>query len=587
MIRVSIFVMTYRLAMYVYEKRGGSPLSYLTDCLSNLADRLKLFYLEVYLLYSHSGSCESMIKPGESMMNINENVFFKQGTLHLFSSLDSNTALQRFLAYLQTVMPADGILLGVYDPGINKARLHAVLFPGDMKKPSRTIDFPFQMWSFFKAKMQEAPGVHMVNDIDCEPPEIKAVCSLIWSEEISHIHIDLELENKRLGYFILFARGKHRYGEVHGCLVNLFHAPLVSAISNVMKHQEVQLLQDMLKDDNKYLNQKMIEMTGDTIIGADFGLSGVMRLIRQVAPMNSPVLLLGETGVGKEVMANAIHRGSRRKDRPLIKVNCGAIPEGLIDSELFGHEKGSFTGAIAQKRGLFERAHTGTIFLDEVGELPLAAQVRLLRVLQEKEIERVGGTTPLSVDVRVISATHKNLEHMVLTGEFRKDLWYRLNVFPIMIPPLRQRPEDIPALVNHFIDRKSKELKIRPSLKLSENYMRQLQQYAWPGNVRELENVLERVLITGNLHDVLPSLTIRKPAWDWKRDQDRVPADDVDDIEALDHWTRKYIQSILKKTEGRIEGKGGAADRLGLHPSTLRARMKKLNIAFGRVVKYI
>ncbi len=546
----------------------------------------KLFYLEVYLLYSGSGSCNSMIKPGEYKMSINENDFFKQGTLHLFSSLDIETALQRFLAYLQTIMPADGILLGVYDPEINKARLHAVLFPEDMKKPSRTIDFPFQMWSFFKGKMQEAPGVRMVNDIDCEPPEVKAACSLIWSQDVSHIYMDLELENKRLGSFILFARDKRRYMDVHVRLVNLFHAPLISAISNVLKHQEIQLLQHMLKDDNEYLNRKMIEITGDTIIGADFGLSNVMRLIRQVAPMNSPVLLLGETGVGKEVMANAIHRGSRRKDCPLIKVNCGAIPEGLIDSELFGHEKGSFTGAISQKRGLFERAHTGTIFLDEVGELPLAAQVRLLRVLQEKEIERVGGTTPLSVDVRVISATHKNLEHMALIGGFRKDLWYRLNVFPIMIPPLRQRSEDIPALVTHLIDKKSKELKIRPSLKLSENYMRQLQQYAWPGNVRELENVLERVLITGNLHDVLPPLTMRKPAWDWKRDQDRVPADNVDDIEALDHWTRKYIQSILKKTEGRIEGKGGAADRLDLHPSTLRARMKKLNIAFGRVVKY-
>ena len=520
------------------------------------------------------------------MMNINENDFFKQGTLHLFSSLDIETALQRFLAYLQTVMPADGILLGVYDPGINKARLHALLFPEDMKKPSRTIDFPFQMWSFLKGKMREAPQMRMVNNLDCEPPDVKTAYSLIWSEKVSHIHMDLELENRRLGSFMVFARHKHRYMDVHVRLVKLFHAPLISAISNVLKHQEIQLLQNMLKDDNEYLNQKMIEMTGDTIIGADFGLSNVMRLTRQVAPMNSPVLLLGETGVGKEVMANAIHRGSRRKDRPLIKVNCGAIPEGLIDSELFGHEKGSFTGAISQKRGLFERAHTGTIFLDEVGELPLAAQVRLLRVLQEKEIERVGGTAPLSVDVRVISATHKNLEHMVLNGEFRKDLWYRLNVFPIMIPPLRQRSEDIPALVNHLIDQKSKELKIRPSLRLPENYMRQLQQYAWPGNVRELANVLERVLITGNIHDVLSHLSMPKPAWDWKRDQDRVPADDVDDIETLDHWTRKYIQSILKKTEGRIEGKGGAADRLGLHPSTLRARMKKLNIAFGRVVKY-
>jgi len=205
--------------------------------------------------------------------------------------------------------------------------------------------------------------------------------------------------------------------------------------------------------------------------------------------------LLGETGTGKEVFANAIHYSSPRKNGPFIKVNCGAIPETLLDSELFGHEKGAFTGAVSQKRGRFERANKGTIFLDEIGELPAPAQVRLLRVLQTKEIERVGGATSIPVDVRIISATNRNLQEMIASGRFREDLWFRLNVFPIMIPPLRQRREDIPALVHHLIERKSKELKLTGRPVLAPGAIDRLMAHEWPGNVRELENMIERSLI--------------------------------------------------------------------------------------------
>ena len=206
-------------------------------------------------------------------------------------------------------------------------------------------------------------------------------------------------------------------------------------------------------------------------------------------------MLLGETGVGKEVVANAIHYTSSRRGGPFIKVNCGAIPDNLLDSELFGHERGAFTGAIAQKRGRFERADKGSIFLDEIGELPLQAQVRLLRVLQHKEIERVGGTKTIPVDVRIIAATHRNMEEMVRSGAFREDLWFRLDVFPITIPPLRRRKEDIPALVHHFIERKSKDLKIYPAPSVSAEEVERLKAYHWPGNIRELENLIERELI--------------------------------------------------------------------------------------------
>ena len=228
----------------------------------------------------------------------------------------------------------------------------------------------------------------------------------------------------------LIADGLNQYTDEHARLLRLLHEPFAIAMSNALKHQEVIRFKDMLADDNRYLFDELRSVSGDEIIGSDFGLKAVMEMVQQVAPLDSPVLLLGETGTGKEVIANAIHYSSPRKDGPFIKVNCGAIPETLLDSELFGHEKGAFTGAISQRRGRFERADKGTIFLDEIGELPSQAQVRLLHVLQKKEIERVGGTSSIPVDIRIISATHRNLEEMIASGRFREDLWFRLNVFP-------------------------------------------------------------------------------------------------------------------------------------------------------------
>ena len=306
-----------------------------------------------------------------------------------------------------------------------------------------------------------------------------------------------------------------------------------------------------------------------------------MRMVEQVAPLDSPVLLLGETGTGKELIANAIHSSSPRKDGPFIKVNCGAIPETLLDSELFGHEKGAFTGAISQKRGRFERADKGTIFLDEIGELPPQAQVRLLHVLQRKEIERVGGTNSISVDIRVISATHRNLQEMVGSGQFREDLWFRLNVFPIMIPPLRQRKGDIPSLVHHFIHRKSMELKLKERPKLASDAIDRLTAYDWPGNVRELENTIERALIQHraggplSFEALLPLAVSRhsRIIQDPGRDESLDPLEDV---------TIRHIRNALERANGKISGPGGAAQILDINPSTLRKRMKKLGIPYGR-----
>ncbi|HXX80236.1 MAG TPA: sigma 54-interacting transcriptional regulator, partial [Thermodesulfovibrionales bacterium] len=347
-----------------------------------------------------------------------------------------------------------------------------------------------------------------------------------------------------------------------------------------LRHQEVSRLKDMLADDNRYLFGELWSASGDEIIGSDFGLKAVMEMVRQVASLNSPVLLLGETGTGKEVIANAIHYSSPRKDGPFIKVNCGAIPETLLDSELFGHEKGAFTGAVSQRRGRFERADKGTVFLDEIGELPLQAQVRLLHVIQKREIERVGGTNSIPVDVRIISATHRNLEEMIASGRFREDLWFRLNVFPIILPPLRQRKEDIPSLISHFISRKSIELGISTPPAVAPGVLERLVNYNWPGNVRELENLVERELIRhrgGQL--VFDSLL---PADKETITLDRREGAHIRNPLKLDELISLHISNVLRMTKGKVHGPGGAAELLGIKANTLRARMDKLGIKYGR-----
>jgi transcriptional regulator with GAF, ATPase, and Fis domain len=337
-------------------------------------------------------------------------------------------------------------------------------------------------------------------------------------------------------------------------------------------------LKDRLAEENRNLQRELLHLSGDEIVGADFGLRDVMLQVRQVAPTESPVLLTGETGVGKDVIANAIHLGSPRREGPFIPVNCGAIPDSLLDSELFGHEKGAFTGALSRKRGRFERANGGTILLDEIGEMPLDAQVRLLRVLQHREVERLGGTERIPVDIRIIAATNQNLEHMVREGCFREDLWYRLNVSPIHVPPLRERISDIPALVNHFVERKAKELKIGETPRLAVGAMDQLKSYDWPGNVRELENLVERAMIIHRGEEL-------------RFDQLRAtggpaggapPGPGEGGPLDLDAMTAAHIRRVLGMTGGKIHGPGGAGELLGVNPNTLRYRMKKLGIPFKK-----
>jgi transcriptional regulator with GAF, ATPase, and Fis domain len=426
------------------------------------------------------------------------------------------------------------------------------------------------------ASMEE---IRIINQPDSDPLLAEFFQTLGRSLDFSLMLMRLELEANRVGALSVFASGTDQYTDEHAKLLLLLHEPFAIAMANALEHQEVLRLKDILVDDNRYLQRQLLSFSGSEIIGADFGLKAVMNMVRQVAPLDSPVLLLGETGTGKEAIATAIHRFSPRREGPFIRVNCGAIPDSLIDSELFGHEKGAFTGAITQKRGRFERAHSGTIFLDEVGELPPQAQVRLLNVLQNREIERVGGTESIPVDIRILSATNRNLQAMVASGQFREDLWFRLNVFPIMIPPLRQRKEDIAALVHHFIEQKSVDLKLDVRPKLAPGSLDRLMDYNWPGNVRELQNLVERALIQHRggalVFDMLsvPQLQGREVLETGEQDRTILP---------LAEMNSRHIRRALELSGGKINGAGGAAELLAVHPNTLRTRMEKLGIPYKR-----
>lgn len=352
---------------------------------------------------------------------------------------------------------------------------------------------------------------------------------------------------------------------------------LAAAMENQMRLIELGRLREAAEADRHSLLTRLgREQLADTIVGTDGGLGMVMQRAHLVAPTDTSVLILGETGSGKEVIARAIHDRSGRPKGPFIRINCGAIPPELIDSELFGHERGAFTGAVASRRGWFERADGGTLFLDEVGELPAAAQVRLLRVLQEGVFQRVGGEGDIHVDVRIVAATHRGLEVQVREGRFRQDLWYRIAVFPIRIPALRERTEDIPALADHLARRAARRLGLPLSLPDNDD-LALLRQYAWPGNVREMAAVLERAAILGNGK----RLEVRTALGAFDMDRTATPDSPAAanrGLDTLDRAVAGHIKRALARTHGRIEGPHGAARLLDVNPNTLRSRLRKLGI---------
>jgi formate hydrogenlyase transcriptional activator len=507
-------------------------------------------------------------------MSVDENDFFRRGTIQICSSLDIEIAMWRCIRFLKDFMPADEMYLHLYESGLGAFRTIAGATATEGRKMDRITPLPKDVRLGLGRNLQ---SMYIINQPELEPG-LQFMLQYYGRPDTSALIRLLEVEGKKLGALVLLAEGRDRFSEEHARLFSLLNEPFAIALSNTLKHQEILKLKDLLADDNRYLHRELLHLSGDEIVGADFGLKGVMTMVREVASLNSPVLLLGETGVGKDIVANAIHYSSPRKDGPFVKVNCGAIPETLLDSELFGHEKGAFTGAISQRRGRFERANQGTIFLDEIGELPPQAQVRMLRVLQYKEIERVGGTNSISVDIRLIAATNRNLEEMFKAKQFREDLWFRLNVFPIRIPPLSERKEDIPALVHHFIKRKSHELRLPVPPPLAHGVIDRLMAYHWPGNVRELENVIERALILSKGQP----LTFDDLAGGKPNNGSLIHVEPQEAPLKLDEVTSQHICRVLEMTKGKVHGKGGAAEALGINPSTLRNRMNQLGIPYGR-----
>ncbi len=391
----------------------------------------------------------------------------------------------------------------------------------------------------------------------------------------------------RPGVLVLVAAANRAFTARHEALAEVLLEPFSIAWGNDHRLQEMAALREAAEADKRSLLARLgRKKLGDTIVGSESGLRAVMERVERVASSDVPVLIFGETGTGKELLARAIHTRSPRSAGPIHRVNCGAIPPELIDSQLFGHERGAFTGAVETRKGWFERAHGGTLFLDEIGELPLAAQVRLLRILQDGCLERVGAEQSIHVDVRIVAATHRDLAGMVAEGEFREDLWYRIAVFPIVLPPLRERRQDVPELARHFAERAAVRFGL-PSAMPSPEDVELLVSYDWPGNVRELGAVIDRAAILGEgtrleVAQALGVTTVPRPASTGAGDRKTEQLGFLPQIVPLDTAITEHIQAALAATRGRIEGPYGAATLLKLNPHTLRSKMRKLGIDWKR-----
>jgi transcriptional regulator with GAF, ATPase, and Fis domain len=496
--------------------------------------------------------------------------------------IEIGEAADRFAHALREHFPLDGLLLCRLESNQSAVEVAAV-------SPKRTKHDPLP---FPKTNQQALARLHhwikrgLPQRLGPAHPAspVHAPLPLPPVKQVDSLLIPLQGAHGSVGLAILVATPGKEFNLRHEDLAKVVQEPLSVALDNDRQLHELHSLRAAAEADRISLLHRLGRTElADTIVGETTGLQQVMERVRMVQKSDVPTLILGETGTGKELVARSIHQQSQRHAGPFIRVNCGAIPSELLDSQLFGHEKGSFTGATDSRAGWFERADRGTLFLDEIGELPLDAQVRLLRVLQDGIIERVGGESPIHVDVRIVAATHRDLSQMVRDGRFREDLWYRLAVFPILLPPLRHRKEDIGPLVEHFAQKAAARFGLSPVKPKPEDLQR-LQDYDWPGNIRELGTVIDRAAILGEgrtldipkalgfgVHDKVEPTAPRSAA-----------TPNITTDQTLDQAMRAHIVAVLHATKGKIEGRKGAAARLDINPHTLRARMRKLGIDWGR-----
>jgi len=486
-------------------------------------------------------------------------------TNQVVSNLEFHDLLRAASASVRQVMRCDAAAVMLADADEKHLVVHALDFPegrGVFTEGSLVpIDGSMPGETFKSGK----PSI--VNRLDPSeiPPEMlqKAVAEGLNS----FCDIPLISKDRLLGVLAVARREENGFDDEEVSFLIQAANQVAIGVENALSYREIAGLKDRLAQEKLYLEDEIRgEMDFEGIVGQSSALRHVLNLVETVAPSQSTVLLLGETGTGKELIARAIHDRSRRKDRTFVKLNCAAIPTGLLESELFGHERGAFTGAISQKIGRLELADQGSLFLDEVGDIPIDIQPKLLRALQEREFERLGSTRTKKVDVRLVAATNRDLEKMIENREFRSDLYYRLNVFPIRIPPLRDRPEDIPLLVRYFTQkygrRMEKQIESIPAAA-----MKKLAAWHWPGNIRELENFIERSVILTH------GSALQVPIGELGGSSTAVPVANTRDGDA-----RQEILRILKDTKGRVAGPNGAAARMGIKRTTLISRMKKLGI---------
>ena len=507
--------------------------------------------------------------------------------LGVWREVSRHSEITKFAAILTKMMtrrmPVERLVIRRIDQ--KHSRLETVAFTstvGDEELPSDLIDWPARDTERLLRWCRRGEIQHSRGQRHSKHIAFAALPPFMDGEVVA---CPLVGEHGTYGLLFLQISSIHRFSAEQERLCLELLEPCAVALDNDHRLRELQALREAAEADKRSLLIRLgREDLSAPIIGADQGLRSVMERVDLVARSDVPVLLFGETGSGKEVIARAIHDRSSRVRGPFLRVNCGAIPSELIDAELFGHEKGSFTGATATRRGWFERADEGTLFLDEIGELPLAAQVRLLRVLQDGSFERVGGEHSLKVDVRIIAATHRDLAVMVQGGTFREDLWYRIAVFPIVLPPLRERHEDIPLLAEHFARRAAVRFGLKLQLPTTED-LSLLATYPWPGNVRELSAVIDRAALLGNGErlEVMRALGVGADIAASPKTtnslQPNTPAG-TPSLSSLDEATRRHIEQALVATQGRVEGPHGVAALLKINPHTLRARMRKLGISW-------
>lgn len=497
--------------------------------------------------------------------------FLLEVTNALLSNLDITKLLAAIGSCVRQVKEFDYASVAVYDPETKMLRIHSIGAASGIAPLPETVLLPVPGTPHGSVYASGKPLILKGSPTERFPFDMPQ--HLMGASIKSGCWIPLAGRGGPLGTLNVFSRQPGAFSDEDVNALVQLGGQVSVALDNALAYQRIADLNARLAKEKLYLEDELrTEASFSEVVGNSRALKRVLKQIETVAPTDSTVLILGETGTGKERLARAVHDLSPRRERAFVKVNCASVPAGLLESELFGHEKGAFTGAIAQRIGRFELAHQGTLFLDEVGEIPLELQSKLLRVLQEKQFERLGNSRTMTSDVRIVAATNRDLNKLVASGQFRSDLFYRLSVFPVMVPPLRDRAEDIPLLVHFFLSRFSKRMGRNVDMVPPET-MQALCSYSWPGNVRELEHVVERAVILS------PGPELRIPLTELDSVQADTTSTAASTASTLEEVERGHILKVLRETKGRIGGHGGAAERLGMNRTTLNSRMQKLGIA--------